>query len=342
MNKKKDNNHFISEFQLRHFRSAPPPRKPGKYFVWVYDQKEEPDCRNIKKVASYHQFYGKEDDRLEDAFAVSESKNGAMYAAILSGSNLPVKFEHEMGNLFWLLAFRTRAMRDRMRSGIHKTASLMADTALGVDAAGYLTRNIDLKVGEAIAEALPQQTPEQNEILKKYILENIDRNQLGGVMQMMFQAFAAHVNTDTFDNSHNTSLQRFLDSGGVCPEPRRPESWAIVQNPDKNFVLGDAGVFCVDREKKISTFVGASNDWREAYLPISPSLAVVGMRGIAVPTMTPEEIVTASISTSGRQFYADVFSAALADRALKEINSAGELIGDADVAEITTSVWQEK
>ncbi|WP_292185439.1 DUF4238 domain-containing protein [Mesorhizobium sp.] len=356
MTKQKDNNHFISEFQLRHFRSAPPPRKPGRYFVWVYDQKQEPDCTNIKKVASSHQFYGKDDDRLEEAFAVTESKNGAMYAAIISGSKLPVKFEHEMGNLFWLLAFRTRAMRERMRGGIYTAVNLMADTALGADAAGYLARNIAQAVDEKIAEALSQYTPEQMEIIagdleaqkkitdiKSYLLANISPGQTGLIMQMMLRALAASVHkTDSVDNSHNKSLQSFLDSGGVCPERRRPESWAVVQNPDKNFVLGDAGVFCINRERKISTFVGASDDWQEAYLPINPSLAVVGMRGIAVPTMTAEEIVTASISTAGRQFYADDFSAALADRALKDINTAGELFGDADVAGIITSVWQEK
>ncbi|MGX9571060.1 hypothetical protein [Mesorhizobium sp. f-mel] len=133
-------------------------------------------------------------------------------------------------------------------------------------------------------------------------------------------------NTTAFDEGHNEGLRGFLDSGGHCPDSIRPAHWHVVPSDERNFVLGDAGTFAVTSSGSICPLIGISSDWYEVYLPISPSMTVVGTRHSDRPKLDVTEIVTGSISTSYEEFYAEVYSQHLEERASKEINTANELI----------------
>ncbi|MER9846257.1 DUF4238 domain-containing protein [Mesorhizobium sp. M0106] len=353
MGKQKENNHFISRFQLKHFLCAPPPKKPGKNYVWVYDAKRAPEPRNIRFVASSPNFYGEDDDILEDAFAKIEGRSGSIFKDILANPTGISRHSKELGDLFWILAFRTRSMRERIRGSVTSAISLMAETASSKLARTRYKEAIDERLEKEISKELSGlnvfdrlrvKNSAEFQSRLRFVRTQIEGALTSGVfddvMRTGFERTARFLeNTTALDEGHNEGLRGFLDSGGQCPDSIRPAHWHVIPSDERNFVLSDAGTFAVTSSGSICPLIGISSDWNEVYLPISPSMTVVGARHSDRPKLNVTEIVTGSISTSYEEFYAEVYSQQLGERASKEINTANELIGSTALKGVVAGAW---
>ncbi|UVK36723.1 DUF4238 domain-containing protein [Mesorhizobium sp. AR10] len=352
MQKQKENNHFISEFQLKYFSCPPPAKKPGKHYIWVYTNGKDAECKNTKWVGSSSNFYGKDDDRLEDLLAITEGKNGQIFKEITSKGEILDRHESQLGDLFWILAFRTRALRERLRGGFTAAIDLMAERSTSDKAQAFYKQMADKELEKKIAEMTAGlnvfqrlQLKNDPEFLKRVRLarEVIASGALTGIMQDGFRNFSEVFKASTaIDEGHNKGLEQFLTSGGKCPDSVRPLKWCVVTDAANRFVLGDSGVFSRTENGAICSLIGISSDWFEVYLPISPSTAVVGMRHNNPPSLSVEGIMAGAISTSYEQFYSNAYSSSLESRARIEIDTNNEFFDQSSLEGIVTGVWDRK
>lgn len=323
--KTKDNNHFISEFQLKKFLCDPPLNKPGKYFVWVYERDKVPVQKNTKNVASEHRFYGAMDDTLEDALANAESKYGQVYKEILSAPDTISKYGDQLSDLSWLFGFRTRALRERIRHSFVSATSAVQQRFLEERANEFIEKKMEAKLRERIERELTGLNGFQKVALKnspafvrkvaeyrRLMLSEVRSGRIGNQISTGFGSLASIAETSkVLDEEHNEGIQEFLDSGGKCPSNAKPRHWHFVRSNSGHFVLGDSGAFSLALDGKLEPALGTGNSMTEIYLPLSAEITAVGTNGTATPRLGEHEIVEATISTSFEIFFASRYSAVL-------------------------------
>ncbi len=356
MNKNKDNNHYISRFQLRRFLSAPPENRPGKYYTWVYNSFGEAAQKNIKEAGSQTQFYGRDSDDLENLFANKESRYGKIYADVISDPNCVAKYSDDLSDLFWIFGFRTRAMRERIRNGAVSTISRAADSVDGEFARRFFEREALRRINEKIEIRLSKMNVFERLALKKdrrfqkelglvpsKIKKLVSDGVVGNIMREGFMEVASAMSqSDALDESHNESLQQFIEGGGRCPEKFRAKRWEVVASPNADFVLGDSGPFAISKELTEAPFVGIGEGLLEAYLPITPELCLVAMFNSLVPNLTPAQIKACTVSTSLENFFFSDEADELKQLAKEKLGSATDMLPSNEVDKIVASFWDRK
>jgi hypothetical protein len=352
--KTKDNNHFLSEFQLRKFVCEPPQKKPGKYYVWVYQSDAPPRQENVGGVGSSYQFYGASDDTLENALGDAESKFGQIYKQIIIRPQEISKYGDQLSDLIWLFGFRTRAMRERIRNSLITVGEEFKKKGVSDDARGYLERKLEEKVDERIIAELAQlngfQKLEKKNSGETVSLKNNCRRIIRtAVRSGAFDHIIAQITgffrqfadvPGLLDDEHNVGIQEFLDSGGKCPELLKPKFWTAVLSTEGQFVLGDCGAFAVMPDRSIEPALGVGSSALEVYLPISAGIVAVGSFILSSPSLNEVEIIRGAISTSYESFFASRFSTDLENMALNLLGSRKGLVSNRELEDIVNNLFK--
>lgn len=353
MEKTKDNNHYVSKFQLRHFCiKPPPPNRNGRYWVYVFEVGRQVGPVNTTDAGSDYQFYGSDDDRLEDLFGNMESRAGTLYADIARKPELVASHAIKLGDFIWIQSFRTKAIRERMRSGIASATGQLSETVVSDKARAYFRAQLDRRLEAEIEKELSQFNAFQRALLRtnpefrsrvrqvraKFERE-LSRGTIANEMHKGLKGIAQIFETSAaIDAGHNDGLKEFMESGGTCPDRIRPSRWTVVRSDSEQFVLGDATTFGVTEQGKICPLIGMSSDWHEVYLPLNPFLTVVGTKHDGAPSLDAAAIVSSAIATSHKQFFASYSNQELATQT-RQIDTMGEFVGEEEMREIVEGVW---
>lgn len=356
MNKNKDNNHYISRFQLRRFLSVPPPDRPGKYYTWVYESSGAAFQENIRVAGSEHQFYGSDSDDLENLFSDKESKYGSIYADIITDPSRVSKHKDELSDLFWVFGFRTRAIRERIRSSAIATMGQAANSVDSDVAKNFFEREALRRVNEEIDARLGKMNVFERIALKKTskfqkelrliplkVRKLVANGSVGTVIRNGFLEVTSAVSyTKMLDEGHNNGLREFIAEGGRCPEKFRPLKWEVVASEQNEFVLGDSGPFALTETLKEEPFVGVGEKLLEAYLPISPQLCLAALFKSSAPHLTSSQIRKCTISTSLENFFSHAEDDELKSLAKTTLGNATEIIPADEIDEIIRKLWDRK
>ncbi|MCB2052212.1 MAG: DUF4238 domain-containing protein [Novosphingobium sp.] len=335
MSKEKINNHFLTRAQLNLFRIPSPPKGHTKNTVWVYEKATPPHPENTKRVASEDYFYGRDDDELENAFGRFESRCGTAIAEAIRHRSVSIRNGEMLGDLVWMLSFRTKALRERLRGFF----DLATDTLVK----GTNTSAFEDRYWEAFEEkvaGLPRwQRRQKKAEAKKYLRSGRAEHELRQGLSTLSSVFQR---TNVIDDAHNDSLKKFLDDGGKCPDKVRPHRWVIVTNDEPKFVIGDSGVFSVISSGDVFATIAGGIDWNEVYLPLDPVTVAVGLRHEGLPSQTAQGIVAGSIATSHTQFFSSYDSEQLREAATTDINSRDEFLTADQIDSVIEEVWKPR
>jgi hypothetical protein len=353
MNKRKGNNHFISEFQLKKFLCVRPENRSGKFFTFLYSRDKEPEAINIKHAGSAFHFFGSADDVLENAFAVQESRFGQMYKEIIEQPGSVSKYSDLLSDLFWLFSFRTRAMRERIRTSFASVFETAAVQAYEENARAHFEKGLQERFNERLEEILAnlnaferlrlQSNPnfvEEISHMREMIKSLVNDGHVSDFMASGFRNVRElSKSTQLLDEGHNDILAEFLATGGKCPKKLRKKSWRFVLSKAGSFVLGDSGAFARNELGEIEPFVGVGSESKEAYLPISPHLTVVGLSNLDAPSLSEGDIIKGAISTSYEHFFADQCLEELQTLARSELGRKTGIVPQSAIENIVTSAW---
>jgi Protein of unknown function (DUF4238) len=351
--KTKDNNHFVSEFQLKKFRCDPPLNKPGRYFVWVYEHNCVPTQKNIKIVASAHRFYGGINDALEDALANAESRYGQVYKEILSAPEAISSYGDQLSDLTWLFGFRTRALRERVRHSFVSATSAMQERILEERSTEFLERRMEVKLQERIEKELTglngfqkiaaKNSPAFQRKVAELRLEIRSWVRSGGIAKQFSDGIGAMAiiakNTTVLDDELNVGIQEFLDAGGKCPANAKARHWHVVRSDSEQFVLGDCGAFALTRDGKLEPSLGIGDSMKEIYFPLSAGITAVGTNENTTPCLGEHEIIEAAVSTSFETFFANKYSADLEKSAQKYLGASMGVIDEPQLENLLDGIF---
>ncbi|WP_442583103.1 DUF4238 domain-containing protein [Mesorhizobium sp. ASY16-5R] len=355
ISKSKNNNHFVSRFQLRRFLCDPPKNKPGRYFVWVYSGDEEPQAKNIQNVGSAIKFYGESDDDLENAFSDRESVYGGVFSALERLPDDVTKYADQLSDLCWLFSFRTRALREKLKLGITSTV----DRVAGSVTAGRLHKRFSTQIDARLLKIFDEKMiglnrkqkaamRRQPEFQKSLLVAKHQANEF-----LRSEEFASHFRriltsfglaareTPALDNEHNRVLTDMIATGERCPEKLRPKRWYPMVSPDGLFVLGDSGAILANNSGEFSPFIGMGSNADCLFLPINPHVTAVGIFSENCRIWTEEDIVKGTVSSSFENFFANRYDQKL--RTLAGVHLLRQnIVTDAQIDEIVNGFWQSK
>lgn len=336
---RKRRDHFIPRMLLKRFAS----RIDGeKQFIWRYGADAPPLELSTKDTGVAKDFYGENDDKLENAFVEFEGAHSSALREIDAGDFDFSKRSPLVADIVWLLALRTEANRLMLTSFV-KTAMAEVSKQLPSRRATEFTAQIM----EAAYENKLKERPALKALLS---LPGMDRH----VRDMKYEAlsqfrkhfgiFAASFAQDpeihkTFIASQNEGLSQHLTGGAKCPSAKAPPCWSLVSSEDNLFVLADACVFGIDCFGKTTPVVGGEK-LNEIYFPISPRLALVGTFDGLSPRLGPEAIRRHSIAFSSRYVFSHQRCEHLGSEVRNSIGKDAGFLEEEQIEELVSNLWQ--
>lgn len=351
MAKDRDRNHFISRFLLRRFASKVDAKRKKS---WIWDIQKAGTAREIstRDAAVSSKFYGDRATGIEDAFAKEEEKFSKALRAIDAGAPL-AEHASTLSRFVWSQAARTRALRQSVAEtmdAVFSTFTSSLDSAAAMAAFKRMTKEeLPRTIADEMSK-LPLHSRRDAECRLEAMggTEGAVQLALARVDGVEFAAFGVLLNAmmksegfidKAMERGHVRGLSKLLLEQR-SDQQFRPDAWYLLEDPSGSIVLGDVGVFAVAQDGTTSLVMRVSNSWREMYLPISPTKALVACEGTAQPSLSPEEINRASASFSLVSIYAARLTES--ERQLIPLIGTRARLGNAgDVQDIISGVWND-
>ncbi len=351
MAKNRDRNHFISRFLLRRFASRVDAKREKS---WIWELQKTGAVREIstKDAAVRSKFYGDRATGIEDAFANEEDKFSGALRAIDAGSSL-AEHSSTLSRLVWSQAVRTRALRQSLAETMDAAFSAFTSSLDSKAAMAAFKRMTKEELPRTIADEmnrlpLPARREAERRLEAIGGTEGAVRMALAKIDSLEFAAFGVMLNAimrseglidKAMERGHIRALSKVLIES-PSDLPFKPDAWYLLEDPSESLVLGDVGVFAVARDGTTSLVMRASDSWREMYLPISPTKALVACISDARPSLSPEEVNRASAAFSLMSIYVARPSEVI--RQLIPLIGTRARLGDAnDIQGIIDDVWSD-
>jgi len=348
--KSRERNHFISRFLLRRFASKVDAKRNKS---WIWDIQKTGVTREIstKDAAVSSKFYGDRATGIEDAFAIEEEKFSAALRAIDAGAPLS---EHAatLSRLVWSQAARTRALRHSLAETMDAVFSAFTSSLDSAAATAAFKRMTKEELPRTIADELTKLPPDSRREAERRLeamggTEGAVQLALSRIDSLEFAAFGVILNAmmksegfidKAMERGHVKGLSKLLIETPL-DQPFKPDAWYLLEDPCASLVLGDVGVFAVAQEGTTSLVMRVSDAWREIYMPISPTKALVGCKGTMRPSLSAQEVNRASASFSLASIYAGRLTES--ERQLIPLIGTRARFGDAsDIQGIVDEVWR--
>lgn len=309
---------------------------------------------STKDAAVVSNFHGERANGLEHAFSKEEDKFSAALRAIDQGSPLD-GHAATLSRMVWSQSLRTRAFRHSIGETVGELFSMFTGS-LGSDAAmEAMKRRAKKEIPRRIVEELAKLPPDARREAERRLnaiggIAGAEQLALANVDPATFSILGALLNAylkservieREMERAHVKGLSQFL-SEPASEKAFHTDTWHLTHDPAGSLILGDMGVFAVAQDRTTSLVTRTSEStWREVYLPISPTTALVACKGDAQPGLSPAEINRASACFSFNSIYASQAPEAI--RALIPLIGTRAMIGEpGELQEILDKVWQDK
>ena len=317
MAKSRERNHFISRFLLRRFASKVDAKRNKS---WIWDIQKTGVTREIstKDAAVSSKFYGDRATGIEDAFAIEEEKFSAALRAIDAGAPFSA-FTSSLDSAAATAAFKRMTKEELPRTIADELTKLPPDSRREAE------RRLEAMGGTEGAVQLALSRIDSLEFAAFGVILNAMMKSEGFIDKAM-------------ERGHVKGLSKLLIETPL-DQPFKPDAWYLLEDPCASLVLGDVGVFAVAQEGTTSLVMRVSDAWREIYMPISPTKALVGCKGTMRPSLSAQEVNRASASFSLASIYAGRLTES--ERQLIPLIGTRARFGDAsDIQGIVDEVWR--
>ncbi|MBY2932699.1 DUF4238 domain-containing protein [Rhizobium leguminosarum] len=338
---RKRRNHFIPRMLLKRFASKLS-ADGDKHFIWRYEKGEAPREISTKDAAVAKDFYGEDDDELENSFVALEGAHSSALREIDAGSFAFESRSVFLADMVWLLAMRTQANRGMMHGSVQAAMRETARQLPSPRARRFMKRSMDQKWGEHFAQLPEHQRfflglPEAQEMLrvaKKQFFEETSK-----AFGNFVDGFLADPEIPGFmRDSHNKGLSELIGNGAKCPPAKSPASWSFIAGDNSQLVLGDSCVFARNSGGKIVSLIGGE-DVAQLYFPISPNGVLVGHFGSPGEILSLAEISAASVAFSTKYLFADRYSESLAGLVERTIGTRAHMLQPGEEKALVSSLW---
>ncbi|WEZ84638.1 DUF4238 domain-containing protein [Rhizobium sp. 32-5/1] len=298
---------------------------------------------STKDAAVAKDFYGENDDVLENSFISLEGAHSSALREIENGTFNFTNRHALLADMVWLFALRTEANRSMLEVTIKSALSETSRQIKAGKAKTYLKRNMETAWEQRLSE-LPEH---QRYLLSLPQMQPHLRAQKKEFLQGAGEIFGSLVNhllhdpgmPKLFKDSQNEGLSGHIAAGAKCPASKVPLSWTVVKSENLEFLLGDTCVFGLDQKGRPTPLVGGEK-LTQVYFPISPYTALVGFYGEVLPALSVEMIRQYSIAFSTRYVFSRQSTAEMTTMAGKLIGSQATIIKAGDEKTIVSEMWR--
>jgi hypothetical protein len=312
-----------------------------KQFIWRYQQGRQPFELSTKDAGVAKDFYGEDDDELENKLMEVEGAYASALREIDAGTFAFDKRSAFLADMVWLFALRTEANRIMLTAFVQSAMQEVANQLPSEAAKEFLARNLNAMLEERL-KAAPHLSsifadPQFNRQIDHWKNEVLDELQghLGGLAEYVMNDPEAK---KAFIVSQNEGLSGRLAADTKCPISRAPLNWHTVVSQNDELVLGDACVFAVNGKGQAAPFVGGE-DLQLVCFPISPRMAIVGLFDRDAQELEPQTIRRHSIAFSSRYFFSNRNDEALARDCNLIMGTEASFLKNGDERAIITNLW---
>jgi hypothetical protein len=293
MSTKVKRQHYVPRFLLRRFAA----RTAGtEAFVWQFRREQPPVQVNVVNAGVQKYFYGDEDQTLEQALSAREAKDKEMLDAIERGADLST-LVHEIWQFAWLQFVRTRAIRQRFestaRQAIARTGANPDPRSIRRNVLAELERTIDQRVASLFPSLpLKERWKIRQQMVAKAKATPLD---FAAEFKTIIDQVAALDWPAVSERGHIRGVRKVIADGPNVRDTGPPQ-WRCIRTATEPFILGDCVVVGVSAGQ---TRLPVSGRQVEAlYVPISPSICLVGVGDQPKPLLNVQGINELSASQS--------------------------------------------
>lgn len=304
--------HYLPQFLQRNFSF----RASGtEDYVRVF-RKHSTFESNTSGVGKQRDFYGHPDSSNADAvITAGESQLAEIVQSLITAGPTEEVNQQHCAILAASISLRTKSMRESIKAAGEKMLGFAQQRFDATALAGKEydrffadTRGISRLVNEQLAEAKLDRN--QAAVFKQRAMNQIRRDAAATRDARIFEITSQfqHVMDNLFKEAGRIADKAFL---GIFEESAAPQKrielfgqmhYSIETSVDPHsYILGDCGTIAVQSDGAFKLALGNIDDellMEEVWLPLSPSLAVVGRRGSFRSNRTSREINTASAALS--------------------------------------------
>ena len=311
--------HYLPQFLQRNFHS----RKSGiEYYVHAH-KKASTFQPNTGSIGLQRDFYGHPETSQADAnITRAETLLGDVVIRLTSGNDSAVT-QDELALLVASLSLRTKKMREALKDASPRIVAALAEAANATNLAGQQFDEFfaDKKQVDGLIDAEMSKVPHlgRNQMAKfranaRSLVAHqarVRRDSLVSDIQSQFDAVMAKLIDEASGIADGAFLKLFADS--TTPDKRavmfKGFHYSLVEAPDGGgFILGDCAVVAMQSDGKPKLALGNIDDelaLSEVWLPLSPRLAVVGLRAGRTSSLSVVEVNRMSAMLSHEFFITD-------------------------------------
>src|ERR1019366_4035558 len=341
--------HFIPRFLQSGFASH---TNGDEIFTWVYRKDAQPFNTNIDNIGVESHFYSQDgDSQADDNITAAEGRFSELIDALRNGSEEATADSGELAELIAHLEIRTR----HLRQSFSNTAGVVMEEMLRFMAdqqafGGYMKRRIKNDpsfMRDAIAAELRKHNfPDSllpillNVSLSQPFLEQMLPSLLADLSLMtdQFRAALPHMLKNASKSGHIKALKQTI-SPQAKTDQYRALKFCLLRSTEVMLPLGDSSIIIqLNGERPFKTFSEKDDPIQSVYLPLSPSLVLVGSVDDKIPDIS--QIPMAIAQCSLEYFISDSRSSAN-DALHTHIGEPAHLLTQDQIDNLITEVMNE-
>lgn len=345
MNPKK--HHFVPRFLLKRFASEESRSSPR---VWQFRKGAEPILIGVRDAAASSYFYGKSDANIENSLAEIESRHAPILDALQQGDDLN-DWSAQVRDLTWLMAVRTRHLRDRFASMAQRGVELLAAGASTHEAKEGMAASVEQQFDAEWDRVLGSLPPAQRAIARLYLAANPEFKQqvLQGTQALVRQIDLGALIASAFDSrkgiaassaekGHLSALAKLM-ARGTAPDSFGPLRWTLIRFAPHTVVLGDISVVSRNAQGEWGHLLKFGRDWVDLYLPVAHDAVIRGEASPGMQEPAPlDQINAASISLSDLTVFASTRDA-IDPVEIDQIGANAQLMSDDELDASAREAW---
>src|SRR6185312_6922479 len=283
---KKKRNHFVPRVLLNRFYSWRDIKKK-KFKTWCYQANGQVKEISTRDIALEKYFYGREDSILEDRLSSIESNLGNVLRDFDEKSS--IKDHQEFLSQYALIqSFRTKAFRGVATETLKELLIARAQKTNTENARKHFLENGRIEIQKLLSGLTEDQRLylkaqlggiSAEQFAELYLQHAINSGALGEQLRVLInEAVHQGVIDDGLAQGHNKALFEISEDITRSTVFKDCE-WIPVHSANDEFVLGDAGIFIIDKEGNYRSMADFQN-WAFVCFPIDPCTCLFGSRAV--------------------------------------------------------------
>lgn len=300
--------HVVARFLLARFAAKV---VGDKSFVWRITNDAAPKLLSTRDVAVQSNFYGAEEEGLEDALSRMEGRWSTLLRRVDAGESL-APLADDLWHMVYLMGYRAAPIRSAFLAAGEQLIDHLHDNAdsphIKAGILTHLDESFERQLAEIVAQlpaALGQLIWDNRQALKEHVRRDLERSETGALMRdLLALLMPEEALQRATKRGHNSAVSNLI-AGGSGPAAVRPVSWRVINDATNSIILGDCPVIATaDASERSGAPWKFGRGCRAYYMPISPCRVLVGLRYPGDALLAIDDINAASAELSERCVFA--------------------------------------